>query len=204
MSPKAPACVRGGGHIRLAAPYLRQQPAAHGHLQRRRLLPQLLEQAKARKISSASHLPAALRGVQQLHARHSKRMTLNFLYELLHREGDVRCRAARLMGRILANSGPSYRKGASCRCARHRLRPPPSWAILPRRSDCGTREIQLCLHPGRKNFPKHAQRIADNLKVITESLFSVCSDYDAQIMARPLLRRLPEAQEGGAGGPSNT
>ena len=56
-------------------------------------------------------------------------------------------------------------------------------------------EIQLCLHPGRKISPKHAQRIADNLKVITESLLSVCSDYDAQIMARPLLRRLPEAQE---------
>lgn len=79
------------------------------------------------------------------------------------------------------------------------MRPPPlrphPHGLFAEAERLWDEEIQLCLHPGRKISPKHAQRIADNLKVITESLFSVCSDYDAQIMARPLLRRLPEAQE---------
>ena len=41
----------------------------------------------------------------------NKRRTLSLLYELLtHHQGDVRRQAARIMGQILANSGPTYRK----------------------------------------------------------------------------------------------
>ena len=40
----------------------------------------------------------------------NKRRTLSFLYELLtHHQGDVRRRSARIMGQILANSGPRFR-----------------------------------------------------------------------------------------------
>ncbi len=156
---------------------------------------QLLEQAKSEK--NLQRIRTYLRLFEEYNSympRHSKRMTLNFLYELLmHREGDVRRRLpvswAGFWPTVVpptARSFPPMRPPPPT--------PPPSWAILPRRSDCGTRKSSSAFHPGRKISPKHAQRIADNLKVITESLFSVCSDYDAQIMARP-LRRLPEAQE---------
>ena len=157
---------------------------------------QLLEQAKSEK--NLQRIRTYLRLFEEYNSympRHSKRMTLNFLYELLmHREGDVRRRAARLMGRILANSGPSYRKELPAD-APATAYAPTLMGYFAEAERLWDEEIQLCLHPGRKISPKHAQRIADNLKVITESLFSVCSDYDAQIMARPLLRRLPEAQE---------
>lgn len=157
---------------------------------------QLLEQAKSEK--NLQRIRTYLRLFEEYNSympRHSKRMTLNFLYELLmHREGDVRRRAARLMGRILANSGPSYRKELPAD-APATAYAPTLMGYFAEAERLWDEEIQLCLHPDRKISPKHAQRIADSLKVITESLFSVCSDYDAQIMARPLLRRLPEAQE---------
>ena len=147
---------------------------------------QLLEQAKSEK--NLQRIRTYLRLFEEYNSympRHSKRMTLNFLYELLmHREGDVRRRAARLMGRILANSGPSYRKELPAD-APATAYAPTLMGYFAEAERLWDEEIQLCLHPGRKISPKHAQRIADNLKVITESLFSVCSDYDAQIMARP-------------------
>lgn len=43
--------------------------------------------------------------------RAQKQKLLAFLYELLmHHDGDVRRRAARMMGQVLTNSGPKYRK----------------------------------------------------------------------------------------------
>ena len=43
--------------------------------------------------------------------RANKRKTLVLLYELLmHPDGDVRRIAGRIMGKILANAGPRYRK----------------------------------------------------------------------------------------------
>ena len=157
---------------------------------------QLLEQAKSEKNLQRNR--TYLRLFEEYNSympRHSKRMTLNFLYELLmHREGDVRRRAARLMGRILANSGPSYRKELPAD-APATAYAPTLMGYFAEAERLWDEEIQLCLHPGRKISPKHAQRIADKLTGIRERLFSVCSDYDAQIMARPLLRRLPEAQE---------
>lgn len=114
---------------------------------------QLLEQAKSEK--NLQRIRTYLRLFEEYNSympRHSKRMTLNFLYELLmHREGDVRRRAARLMGRILANSGPSYRKELPAD-APATAYAPPSWAILPRRSDCGTRKSSSASIPAGK-FP---------------------------------------------------
>ena len=54
----------------------------------------------------------------------NKRRTLAFLYELLtHHQGDVRRRSARIMGQILANSGPRYRKEVPASA--------PQWAVAP-------------------------------------------------------------------------
>ena len=163
---------------------------------------QLLEQAKSEK--NLQRIRTYLRLFEEYNSympRHSKRMTLNFLYELLmHREGDVRRRAARIMGRILANSGPSYRKELPAD-APATAYAPHLMGYFAEAERLWDEQIQLCLHPDRKISPKHAQRIADSLKVITDSLFSACSDYDAQVMARPLLRRLSEAVEEEQGGP---
>lgn len=157
---------------------------------------QLLEQAKSEK--NLQRIRTYLRLFEEYNSympRHSKRMTLNFLYELLmHREGDVRRRAARIMGRILANSGPSYRKELPAD-APATAYAPTLMGYFAEAERLWDEQIQLCLHPDRKISPKHAQRIADSLKVIADSLFSACSDYDAQVMARPLLRRLSEAVE---------
>ncbi|MFR8332939.1 MAG: hypothetical protein ACLU9S_11730 [Oscillospiraceae bacterium] len=134
---------------------------------------QLLEQAKSEK--NLQRIRTYLRLFEEYNSympRHSKRMTLNFLYELLmHREGNVRRRAARLMGRILANSGPSYRKELPADAPATAYAPTLMAVLCRGRSGCGTRKSSCSLHPDRKISPKHAQRIADSLKVITGEPF---------------------------------
>lgn len=114
---------------------------------------QLLEQAKSEK--NLQRIRTYLRLFEEYNSympRHSKRMTLNFLYELLmHREGDVRRRAAVSWAGFwptvvppTARSFPPMRPPPPT--------PPPSWAILPRRSDCGTRKSSSASIPAGK-FP---------------------------------------------------
>ena len=157
---------------------------------------ELLEQAKAEK--NLQRIRTYLLLFEEYNTympRHSKGMTLNFLYELLmHREGDVRRRAAAIIGRILANSGPSYRKELPAD-APATAYAPTLMGYFAEAQELWAQQIQLCLHPDRKISAKHAQRIADSLKVIADSLFDACSDYDAQVMAQPLLALLPQAQE---------
>ena len=156
---------------------------------------ELLEQAKGEK--NLQRIRTYLLLFEEYNSympRHSKRMTLSFLYELLmHREGDVRRRAALIMGRILANSGPSYRKELPAD-APATAYAPTLMGYFAEARELWTQHIHLCLHPDLKISAKHAQRIADSLKVITGSLFAACSDYDAQVMAQPLLELLTEAQ----------
>lgn len=156
---------------------------------------QLLEQARGEKTPQRIRTYLLLfEEYNSYMPKHSKRMTLGFLYELLmYREGDVRRRAARIMGRILANSGPSYRKELPAD-APATAYAPTLMGYFDEAERLWEEYIQLCLHPDRKISGKHAQRISDSLKVIAESLFSSCSQYDAQVMARPLLRLLQTAQ----------
>lgn len=114
---------------------------------------QLLEQAKSEK--NLQRIRTYLRLFEEYNSympRHSKRMTLNFLYELLmHREGDVAPSAARLMAGFLATVvPPTARSFPPMRPPPPT--PPPSWAILPRRSDCGTRKSSSASIPAGK-FP---------------------------------------------------
>ncbi len=156
----------------------------------------LLEQARGEK--NLQRIRTYLLLFEEYHSympRNSKRMTLTFLYELLmHPDGDVRRRAATITGRILANSGPAYRKELPAN-APATAYAPTLMGYFAEAQQLWLETIDLCLHPDRKISPKHAQRIAHSLKVIASSLFSVCSDYDAQIMAQPLPGLLAQAKE---------
>ena len=120
----------------------------------------------------------------------NKRRTLAFLYELLtHHQGDVRRRSARIMGQILANSGPRYRKEVPASA--------PEWAVAPATAEILGESVELwnhytdiCLHPDYKIAAKHATRISNSLKVIARSLFESCAPEDAPLYLEPLLKRL--------------
>lgn len=75
-------------------------------------LEQLLEQAKGEK--NLQRIRMYLRLLEEYSTymtKANKRKTLVLLYELLmHPDGDVRRIAGRIMGKILANAGPRYRK----------------------------------------------------------------------------------------------
>ena len=156
---------------------------------------QLLEQARSEK--NLQRIRTYLLLFEEYNSympKHSKGMTLSFLYELLmHREGDIRRRAAKIMGQILANSGPSYRKELPAD-APATAYAPTLMGYFAEAERLWEEQIRLCLYPDRKISAKHAQRISNSLKGIAESLFSVCSAYDAQVMARPLLRLLKSGE----------
>ena len=122
----------------------------------------------------------------------NKRRTLAFLYELLtHHQGDVRRRSARIMGQILANSGPRYRKEVPASA--------PQWAVAPATAAILNESVELwnhytdiCLHPDYKIAAKHATRISNSLKIISKALFESCPAEDTLLYLEPLLRRLEQ------------
>src|SRR5699024_5992777 len=100
----------------------------------------------------------------------NKRRVLSFLYELLmHQQGDVRRRAAKLMGRILANSGPRYRKELPAN-APHEAMAPTLLAFLTESVELWESYLEDCLHPDHKISAKHAIRISNSVKIIAENL----------------------------------
>jgi hypothetical protein len=106
--------------------------------------------------------------------RTHKLLTLKFLYELLmHHDGDVRRHAGRIMGYILANSGPRYRKELP-RGAGALAIAPALHAVLSESITLWEEYIELCLHPDYKISQKHAARISNSLKTIAGSLFAHC------------------------------
>ncbi|HWQ07442.1 MAG TPA: hypothetical protein VN453_09450 [Feifaniaceae bacterium] len=106
--------------------------------------------------------------------RTHKLLTLRFLYELLmHHDGDVRRHAGRIMGYILANSGPRYRKELP-RGAGALAIAPALHAVLSESITLWEEYIELCLHPDYKISQKHAARISNSLKTIAGSLFAHC------------------------------
>ena len=124
----------------------------------------------------------------------NKKKTLALLYELLmHPEGDVRRKSGQIMGQILANSGPKYRKERP-HSARKDAMTPTMMALLDESVSLWEHYILLCLHPDRKVSPKHALRISNSLKTICMSLFASCDEKEAQPMLPPLLRLLWQAE----------
>lgn len=128
--------------------------------------------------------------------RSNKRRVLSFLYELLmHHQGDVRRRAGRLMGAILANSGPRYRKELPANAPQEAMAP-TLLNFLAESTDLWAGYLESCLHPDHKITAKHAARISNSLKTITEILFQNLAPDEAPHYLRPLLDQLHTAQTG--------
>jgi len=122
--------------------------------------------------------------------RTHKLLTLRFLYELLmHHDGDVRRHAGRIMGAILANSGPRYRKELP-RGAGSFAIAPALHAVLSESIALWDDYIELCLHPDYKISQKHATRISNSLKTIAGSLFSRCMPEERRGYWDKLYRRV--------------
>ena len=156
---------------------------------------QLLEQTKREKslpsIRTYLHL---LEEYNTYLTVENKRKTLVLLYELLmHPEGDVRRKAGQIIGLILANSGPKYRKERPS-ASLDGVSPPAMMALLEEEVSLWRQYIEQCLHPDHKLSMKHAQRISNSLKTICGSLFAHCDEKDAGPMLRPLLEELLKAQ----------
>lgn len=157
----------------------------------------LLEQAKGEK--NLHHIRTYLLLFNEYSTymtKANKKKLLHFLYELLmHPDGDVRRMAGQIMGRILANSGPKYRKERPT-AARDGGMIPTMMALLDESVELWDNYVEACLHPDLRISPKHALRISNSLKTIGEELFNNCDAKEAAALMEPLLRRLMTAKGG--------
>ena len=137
---------------------------------------QLLEQARNEK--NLQSIRTYLHLYSEYHTyltREQKGKLLAFLYELLmHHDGDVRHRAARIMGQILSNSGPKYRKELPVGVGEE-ASAPNLLSFLNESLQVWAQYVEDCLHPDQKITPKHALRISNSLKIIAESVFQSLS-----------------------------
>ncbi|MDO4516316.1 MAG: hypothetical protein Q4C76_04165 [Bacillota bacterium] len=157
---------------------------------------QLLEQAKGEKnlqrIRTYLHL---LEEYSTYMTKANKQKALTLLYELLmHPDGDVRRKAGSLMGQILANSGPKYRKERPGG-ARKEAITPTMMALLDESVSLWEKYIHLCLRPQQRVSPSHALRISNSLKTICHSLFAHCDGKEAQPLLEPLLHLIWETDD---------
>ena len=156
-------------------------------------LEQLLEQAKGEK--NLQRIRMYLRLLEEYSTymtKANKQKTLVLLYELLmHPDGDVRRIAGRIMGKILANAGPRYRKERPL-SAKDGQMPPAVMALLSESEALWKHYIALCLHPDYRISSKHALRISNSLKTICQSLFAACDPKQAPQLLAPLLDALAE------------
>ena len=152
---------------------------------------QLLEQARGEK--NLHHIRTYLRIFEEFSTYMTganKRRTLDLLYELLmHHQGDVRRQAARIMGQILANSGPTYRKELPA-SAPHSAVAPAAAEFLTESMELWGHYMDMCLRPDYKIAAKHAMRISNSLKIIAASLFDNCLAEERLHYLEPLLERL--------------
>ena len=137
----------------------------------------LLEQARAEKnLQRIRSYLDLFEEYSTYMTREHKLLTLHLLYELLmHHEGDVRRQAGRIMGAILCNSGPRYRKELP-ESAPDSAIAPTLHALLRESTGLWESYVQACLHPDHKISAKHAARISNSLKTIADSLFSCCEE----------------------------
>lgn len=157
---------------------------------------QLLEQARGEK--SSLHLRTYLRLFEEYSTymtRGNKQKLLSFLYELLmHPEGDIRRFAADIMGQLLANSGPKYRKELPSAAPKEAMAP-TMLALLDESVALWKHYVTLCLYPDHKLAHKHALRISNSLKAICASLFSRCEPELAPELAAVLFEELPQLSQ---------
>lgn len=128
--------------------------------------------------------------------RGNKRKLLSYLYELLMSpEGDIRRSAGNIMGRVLANSGPKYRKELPAAAPKSAMAP-TMLDLLDESVSLWDHYVRLCLFPDHKIAQKHALRILNSLKSICETLFSCAEAPLAAQMAEVLFSYLPHLEEG--------
>ena len=155
---------------------------------------QLLEQARGEK--SLHHIRTYLRIFEEFSTYMTgtnKRRTLDLLYELLmHHQGDVRRQSARIMGQILANSGPTYRKELPASAPESAVAPATA-AFLTEPLSLWEHYMDMCLHPDHKIAAKHALRISNSIKNIAESLFTNCVPDERMHYLEPIVSRLERA-----------
>ena len=127
--------------------------------------------------------------------RGSKQKLLVYLYELLmHPAGDIRRISGTIMGEILANSGPKYRKELPADAPKSAVAP-TMLALLEEAVALWDHYIQVCLFPDHKIAQKHALRISNSLKTISFSLFSCCEAQHGPQLAQKLFDHLPGLPE---------
>lgn len=157
----------------------------------------LLEQARSER--NTQRIRTYLRLFDEYNtymSRSNKQKLLSFLYELLmHPAGDVRRIAGNIMGKILANSGPKYRKEVPAAVPGAAMAP-TMLALLDEPDSLWGSYIDACLHPDHKIAQKHALRISNSLKAICESLFTFCAPQEAQALSTPLFARLNALDDG--------
>ena len=158
----------------------------------------LLEQARGEK--NTQRIRTYLRLFDEYNtymSRGNKQKLLAFLYELLmYPEGDVRRVAGHIMGQILANSGPRYRKMLPSAAPKSAMAP-TMMALLDESVALWDSYVLQCLHPDHKIAHKHALRISNSLKAICETLFRCCEPQLAPELAQPLFAHfdgLPETE----------
>lgn len=156
---------------------------------------QMLEQAKGEKnLQRIRTYLLLLQEYSTYMTKANKKKTLMLLYELLmHPDGDVRRIAGQIMGHILGNSGPKYRKERPVG-AKRGVMIPTMMALLDESVELWEKYVEACLHPDRKIAPKHALRISNSLKTLCETLFASSDPKETRPMAEVLLRRLYSAQ----------
>lgn len=156
---------------------------------------QMLEQARGEK--NLHRIRTYLRVFEEYNTYmtgQNKRRTLALLYELLtHHQGDVRRRSAMIMGQILANSGPKYRKELPASAPVTAIVPATA-AFLAESVQLWERYMDMCLYPDHKIAAKHALRISNSLKIIVASLVKNCDRSEVLHFIDPLFDRLPDAQ----------
>ncbi len=123
--------------------------------------------------------------------RSNKQKLLSYLYELLMSpEGDIRRTAGNIMGQILANSGPKYRKELPSAAPKSAMAP-TMLALLDEAVSLWDHYVKLCLYPDHKIAQKHALRINNSLKSICETLFACAETPLAVQMVQVLFSYLP-------------
>ena len=158
---------------------------------------QLLEQARNEK--NLQSIRTYLHLYSEYHTyltREQKSKLLAFLYELLmHHDGDVRRRAARIMGQVLSNSGPKYRKELPAGVP-EQAAAPNLLSFINESVQVWARYVEDCLHPDLKITPKHASRISNSLKIVAKSVFDYLGqdkwpEY-LQVLVNQARKDLPE------------
>lgn len=153
---------------------------------------------KMRSADTRFDLRAFLAVLAEYHtypSRQQKLMILRFLYELLmHREGDIRRDAGRLMGLILSGSSLAIKKELPSGAPREARAPALEEAVESRARLYET-YLEMLLHPDHKISFKHRTRVMNSLKVVLYAAVSNVSNGEARRFMEPLISHLSDADD---------